>query len=300
MSRASGRRRVGWSIGILLVVSFTSWALIHGWRRIAAYNWNLSAAWLAFGVLLVLTAFAGTGLGYHSLVCRLQPTAAPSSLATVSVWARSMLGRYVPGSVLMVVGRLELGLRLGIARRTSLAASLYEQIFGFALAGVGGVIFLASGAGRADGAWAALLAPLLLAVLHPRIFGPASSWGLAKLKREPLDALLSERAVTGFIGWYAGTTLLMSAGVWALVHSAAPTSGSILVVGGAYQLSVVLGTLAIVVPAGIGVREVALAVALTSRLGADVAAVVAIALRVVLTALEVLFVGVVALVVARR
>ena len=214
-----------------------------------------------------------------------------------------MLARYVPGSILMVVGRLELGLRLGISRRTSLAASLYEQIFGFALAGVGGAIFLASGGGRANGALVALLAllaPLLLAVLHPRVFGPASSWGLAKIKREPLDALLNERAVTAFIGWYAGTTLLMSAGVWALVHSAAPASGSLLVVGGAYQLSVVLGTLAIVVPAGIGVREVALAVALTSRLGADVAAVVALALRVVLTALEVLFVGAVALLVARR
>ena len=299
MLRPGQLRLLGWSVGILLVVAFTGWALIHGWDSIAAYDWNLSVGWLALGVAVVIAAFVTTGLGYHALIARLQTTR-PPVLPTLSVWARSMLGRYVPGSILMVVGRLELGLRLGIGRRTSLAASLYEQVFGFTLAGVAGVLFLISGVGKAHAAWVALLAPALLVLLHPRAFGPVSTWVLTKVKRSPLERLLSVRAVAGFIGWYAGTTLLMSVGVWALVRSAAPTSGSLLLVGGAYQLSVVLGTLAVLVPAGLGVREATLAVALAPRLGGDVAAVIAIALRFALTALEVLFVGAVALVVARR
>jgi glycosyltransferase 2 family protein len=293
-------RTVGWAVGILLVIAFTTWALVRGWRGIGEYDWKLSIGWLVLGIVLVVTALVATGTGYWLLICRLQPESQPPMLATLSIWARSLLGRYVPGSILMFVGRLELGRGIGIARRTSLAASLYEQIFGPALAAVAAIFFVATGVGGSQGLWAAVLLPFLLVLLHPKILGSWSRWALAKVKRPPLHVLLTGRQVWGFAGWYAVTTLLMSAGVWALIHAAAPSSGSVFTVGGAYQLSVVLGTLALFIPAGLGVREVALALALAPRVGTDVANVLAIGLRFALTALEVAVVGTVVFVAARR
>ena len=46
----------------------------------------------------------------------------------VSAWARSLLGRYVPGNVLMVVGRAVMAEAHGVPKRVTVAATTYEQV----------------------------------------------------------------------------------------------------------------------------------------------------------------------------
>ena len=294
-------RRTGWIVGSTLVAGFLGWALVDGGRRVSEYSWRLVPGWLILGLALIVLAYLTTGLGYHGLVSRLQP-APPARLATLSVWARSLLGRYVPGNVLMVLGRLELGRNIGISRRVSLAASIYEQVYGLAMAALWGVAYLVVGFGDGHGraVWVAALLPALVVVLHPRIFGPMSAWALRRARKSPLETFLSGRQVAAFTAWYALTASLMALGIWSVVHAAAPGAGNPIEIAGAFQLAVALSTLAVIFPSGLGVREGVFALALGRHVPGGVAVALSVGARLILTAVELAFVAVVFLVARRR
>jgi hypothetical protein len=205
-----------------------------------------------------------------------------------------VLARYVPGNVLMVASRLVLGREAGIPARVSFAASVYEQALSLGAAAIGGVALIAfHGAGSVGSAtWVVALVPLGLVALHPRVFGPAANWGLRKLGREPLTVFLSGRALMALFAWYAVAAALLALGVGLVVRSAAPGAGSLAYVGLAFLASFVVSMLAFVFPSGLGVREGAFALALARDLPGGVAIALSAGVRLVLTAAELLFVGV--------
>jgi hypothetical protein len=144
--------------------------------------------------------------------------------------------------------------------------------------------------------WIVAGVPLLLAVLHPRVFVPLSTWALRRAGREPLPRFLSGRAMAVLLVGYAVQMVLLSVGVWALVRSAAgPAAGGPAFVGLAFVLSFTLATLAFIFPSGLGVREGLFALALSQHLPGSVAATISVGVRLVLTAVELGFVGVAAL-----
>ena len=294
-------RRAGWIIAIGLVVAFLGWGIVDGWRTVADYPWRLSPGWFVLGLGALGASFLIAGLGYHGLVSRLQPPGPPVR-STLSVWGRSLLGRYVPGNVLMVLGRLELGRRIGIARPVSLSASVYEQVLGLTLAAVWGMVYLVTGFGAQHGRaiWLVAAIPVLALVLHPRVFRPLSTWALGRIKRPPLERFLSGRQVAGFAAWYAISSSLTAMGTWAVVHSAAAGSGNPIEVAGAFQLAVVLSTLAVIIPSGLGVREGVFALALSRHVGGSVALALSVGARLIITMVELAFVAIVFLLARRR
>jgi hypothetical protein len=133
-------------------------------------------------------------------------------------------------------------------------------------------------------------------LLHPRLFGPLANGVLRKLKREPLDDLLSAREVVGFVLWYAFGLALLGLGVWLVVRGiAGAQAGGPLYVGAGFLLSFVVSMLAFVFPSGIGVREGVLALVLARHLPGEVAIAVAAAVRLALTVAELAFTGLVVL-----
>ena len=104
----------------------------------------------------------------------------------MAVWARSLLGRYVPGNVLMVASRLVLGQEAGIPRKVSLAASVYEQALSLGAAAACGLVLLAvyGADGIGPAAWLVAIVPAGLLVLDPRLFGRLSTWALGRAGRE--------------------------------------------------------------------------------------------------------------------
>jgi hypothetical protein len=296
------RRRALALLAVLLAFGFLAAAVARDWSAVEDFEWEIQAGWLLGGIALVMVNFAGVGLGYGLMVRRLMGPAAPGLWPLLRIWALSQLGRYVPGSVVMVVGRLELGREIGVPRKVSLAASAYEQALSLATAALAGLVWLvALSDGDLDGPlWLVALLPLGLALLHPRPFGALASRALSLVNREPLEVLLRPREVAVATLWFAACNIAIALGVWMLVRSAAgPEAGSAAFVGFAYLLSFTVALLAFVVPSGLGIRDGLLALALAERLPGGVAVAVAIGLRLVMTAIELLFAGLVVLA-ARR
>jgi hypothetical protein len=290
-ARSPLRRWGGLAAG-LLVLGFMGWALVDGWSAVSSYDWDLEPGLLVLGVLVLLGFYAVSALGYGAIADRLHHPG-PPPLVTISIWAKSLLGRYVPGNVLMVLGRVVLSHERGVPRRVTLAATVYEQALSLGVAAAAGVIWIAAYSGGDDARlWLLALVPLGLLLLDPRIFGPASAWALRKAGREPLPRLLATRPLLGLLGWYAGIAVVGGLGIWLLVRSAAGAeAGGPAFVGLAFLLSFAVSMVAFIFPSGIGIREGAFALALAQNVPGSVAVALSVGSRLVLSLVELAFVG---------
>ena len=290
-------RRWGGLAAGLLVLAFLGWALVDGWSALSAYEWSVQPALLALGCAVLTVFYLASGLGYVAIAGRLHPDGPPAR-ATLSIWARSLLGRYVPGNVLMVLGRVVLSHERGIPRRATLAATAYEQILALGVAGAGAGVFVAAyeGGGGGTRLWLLSLVPLGLLALHPRVFGPLSAFALRAARREPLGRLIPPRPLLGLVAWYAAAAALLGLGIWLLVRSAAGAeAGGPAFIGLAFLLSFALSTLAFIFPSGLGVREGVFALALSQNVPGSVAVALSVGVRVMLTMVELVFIAIVVL-----
>jgi hypothetical protein len=289
----SRARRIGGLVAGLLVVAFLAVALIEGWSNVTAYEWQFDARFFAVSVLATAAALTMAAVGYALLLEQLSARPLPRA-RIVSIWARSLLGRYVPGNVVMFAGRVVLGREAGVPGRVSLAASVYEQGLALGVSAIAAVGFLlhVGDLGRGPWLWAVALVPVGLVILHPRLFAPLSTALLRRLGREPLQVFLSLRQVLLFAGLYALVYAVLAVGVWGAVRAfAGPEAGGPLYVGSGFLLSFLVSMLAFVFPSGLGVREGILALALARDLPGSVAIAAAGAARVVMTLTEIAFAG---------
>ncbi len=301
-ARRWDRRRVLGQAGGVLVLIFLLLTVVKGWNKVSSYDWELSAGWLAFGVVVLLGFYLITAFAYEEILSQLHAPMPPERV-TIAVWAKSLLGRYVPGNVMMVVGRVVMAENTGVPKRVTLAATAYEQVLAICAAAVGAMLVLFEPKGSPIGAavWLLMLIPLGLVVLHPRVFKPASTWLLGKAGRAPLQTFLSGRQVVLLLGWYVVTTAMLGVGVWALVHSAAGSgAGNVVEVGAGFLLAFVVAMAAFIFPSGLGVRDGAFALVLSQSLPGSVAVAVAVGVRFALVVIELVFVGAAALVGRRR
>ncbi len=212
----------------------------------------------------------------------------------------SQLGKYLPGSVWAFVAQVELARDQKVPRSRGAAATLLAVAVTVAT----GLAVAASAlpATSVDAArrwwWALLLAPLSLATLHPRVVG----WGI-RLAGRPFTRFrevaeagplhIGGRAITAAVGWSLLAWVPLGLHVWVLTWSVGgdPVS-SVGPAVGAYALAWTLGLLVIFAPAGIGVREVVLVVALAPVVDAGAALVVAVLSRLVMTLADLAWAGV--------
>ena len=279
------------------MLGFLGWALVNGWSTVSEYDWDIEPVVLSLGVIVIGLFYLASGVGYGAIVDRLHSDGPPAR-TTLSIWARSLLGRYVPGKFLMVVSRVVMSYDHGVPRRVTVAATVYEQLLTLGVAAAGSVVFVVLfGTAGAVQVWLLALLPLGLVVLHPRIFGPMSAWLLKKVRREPLPVLLAPRPLAALIGWYAVIAFLLCTGVWLLVRSAAgPEAGSPAFVGLAFLVSFAISVIAFLFPSGLGVREGAFALALAQNVPTGVAVALSVGTRLVMTLVELAFIAAVVLV----
>jgi hypothetical protein len=116
--------------------------------------------------------------------------------------------------------------------------------------------------------WLLLLVPVGIALVHPRVIGPAVNALLRFARREPIDLALHGSALWGAVGWPVVSWSLLGLQCWALVVAlGGPPLGSLIGAVGGFALAYVAGTVAVFAPGGLGVREAVLGVALAGVIG---------------------------------
>jgi hypothetical protein len=207
--------------------------------------------------------------------------------AALHVFFLGQLGKYVPGSVFAVAAQMELGRAHGAPRsRTGTAGLLFLGVLVAAglLAAAVALPLTSPGALRSY-AWVLLVLPLGAVLLAPPVLTRLVGLLLRTLRREPLDRPLSARAVAAALGWALVMWAAYGVHLWLLVRPQDVQAGTslLLLSTGAYALAWTAGFLVVVAPAGAGVRELALVVALAPVLDRTGALAVAVLSRVLMT-----------------
>jgi glycosyltransferase 2 family protein len=212
-----------------------------------------------------------------------------------SVWGKSILARYLPGNVFMFVGRAWMSHSHGLPVERVTAAMVYEQALGVCGALLAVAVLFPFWEYRPGVTALSLLAvPVLVALMHPRVFGPVAGWALRLLRRPPLKVTLGFGAVLGMLCLFTLDWLIAGTGAWLLARAITGLGVDDLpLVIVAYALAYVAGMVAFFIPSGIGVREAVLTASLSKELPGGVALTWALLLRLWVTVVELVFVGLV-------
>jgi hypothetical protein len=188
--------------------------------------------------------------------------------------------------------------RAGVPRRITLASVVYEQAVSATSALAVAAYFFISHPDLDDEPlrWAVLLAiPAAIALLHPRVFGPLADRALRAFGREPLPAVIPLRGVLVLLAFYALNWGVISIGIYCVARSVSSIPFSeVLTVGSAQAVGYVAALVTLVAPAGLGIRDAAFAWSVKVAVPGNsfaVGSLIAIAVRGVLTVVEVIYVG---------
>jgi len=297
----SRRVRLALQIGLaVLIFGFLVLTVINQWSEIQSEGVHFHIAWLAPAIVILPLFYVFSALGWD-FILRFLGHRIGVGRAQVA-WGQPLLARYVPGSILYVLGRVLLSERAGVPRRTTIASIVYEQAISATSAIIVASYFVINHPDLQGQPlrWVVLLAiPAAIAILHPRVFGPLANKALKAFGREPLPAVVPLRGVIGLIAFYSLNWVVVAFGIYCVARSVTYIPfDDILLVGSAQAIGYFAALITIVAPAGLGVRDAAFAWGLKAALPGNsfaLGSLIAIAVRGVMTVGELLYVGAVTL-----
>lgn len=283
-------RRAGIAVVFgLAVLAFGGVFVVARWDELstvlAELSWPVVLAALVLAALAQLASLASFRVVVAELGARVSPRPAGA------IFAVSQLGKYLPGSVWGMVVLVSMGTRRGVPRRVSVAGGVICLVVSLATAaGLAGLLLPLVAMDTVRHFWfVALLLPLLLAALHPRVVTGVLDVALRKIGRVPVPDRMSYRATVWAAGWQTLCWLLYGLHAWVLaVGIGAPADPrSLAITVGGFALAYGIGPLFVLTPAGAGVREAVLVLLLGSVLGGSSAALaVALVSRLLLVVTE--------------
>jgi len=291
----SRRVRLALQVGLaLLIFGFLVLTVVNQWSEIKSEGVHFHGAWLVPAMLVLPSFFVLSAFGWD-LILRFLGYPIGFGRAQVA-WGQPLLARYVPGSVLYVLGRVLLSERAGVPRRITLASIVYEQAVSATSAVLVAAYFIISHPDLQGDSyrWAVLLlVPVAITLLHPRVFGPLVNRLLAVFGREPLPAVISLRGVLSLIAFYALNWVVVALGIYCVARSVTFIPfGDVLLVGSAQAIGYFAALVTIVAPAGLGPKDAAFAWAVKAALPSKsfaLGSLIAIAVRGVMMAAEILY-----------
>lgn len=293
----SRRVRLAIQIGLAaLIFGFLVLTVIDQWSEIQSEGLHFQVAWLLPGVVIIVVYFIFSAFGWE-LTLRFLGYRIGFGRAQVA-WGQPLLARYVPGSVLYVLGRVLLSERAGVPRRISITSIVYEQAISATSAIVVAAYFIIKHPDLqgVPERWAVLLLiPLAIVLMHPRVFGPLANRVLKAFGRDPLPVFIPLRGIIALVVYYSLNWIVVSFGIWSIARSVTNIPfEDVLLVGSAQAIGYFAALVTLVAPAGLGVRDAAFAWAVKAALpGRSFAlgSLIALAVRGVMTVAELVYVA---------
>ena len=278
-------------LAVAVVLGCFAVAAITQGSKLSDFHWRFEPRWLALAVL-AFVAFQGIQqegwritLGF--LGERLDPPRARA------IWNVSLLGRYVPTSAMMAVGRISIAERYGVSKRVCLVSVLYEVALALTAAACLAAYWFIRLPGLAGHPARFLIVAVPLAAvaaLHPRVFHTLANAGLRRLGRDVLPREIPFGRVLVVLALYLVTFLVAGVGTYAFAHAIHPVAARFIpLVLVSFSVGFIASVAGFLLPAGLGARETALASALAPALPLAVGLAVAVGVRLIQMAIEVLY-----------
>jgi glycosyltransferase 2 family protein len=261
------------AVALIVLLALRLW---QRWRRDPVDFGRLDGGVFAAAVVASVAAVSAYGLVWPYLLRRL---GTPAPFSWITLFFKSQLGKYLPGSVWQYAGRVGLAHNRGVPVQRAVV-SVFAEI-GYSAVAAAAAASLIFGWLAAAGVFVGLIAARL--ALRNRVAGLIRT---GRLDRQSVVAALRAGPAAVFLylvvwGMYGVAFWTTGRALFAIPASDVPRYI------GVFALAWLAGLVAFFAPGGIGVREAVIAALLTGRLGQADAIVLAATSRVVLSAIDV-------------
>jgi hypothetical protein len=275
------------SLFIIAAFGFMAYYLISNWSRLDHYDWQLNYYYLIASMIMVWLYLLGPVIIFKLIFKHIADH--DFSFPTMfKIFNLSFIGRYLPGKLWSVVGIVYYTSEYGISKRVAMAGVIINEVC-FKSSGLllGLLYFAYSGAYPIMKYMALVLIVVGLIAIHPRILQPILNYLLKLLKKDQLRLNITYSTILGYFFLYLIFWSIYSLSFYLLIQAISPVHiASPLKFLAILPLAWTVGYLAIFIPGGVGVREGMLVALLTSYITPEIALVIALAQRLISTAVE--------------
>ena len=284
-------RRAALVVLLLAALTLAVLSVAGSWSDVRDGFDQLSPGPVAGAFAAVLASLGCSLLSWRATVDGLGTTVPVRRAARI--YFVGQLGKYLPGSVWPVLAQMELGAAHGLSRPVVGTSSLLAMAVAVPVALALGLLALPAllAADASSYLWLFLVLPVAVAVLCPPVLNPLLQRALRLLRRPPLPERLGGPAVLRGALLAGAAQVLLGLHAWLLARDLGAQGPVLPLAVGAFALANVAGLLAVPVPAGAGVREAVLVVALAPVLPVGQALLLALVSRVLLTAGDLVVAG---------
>ena len=295
--RAVARRVIPIVFYVLLALFLFLYVRSVDWGQLAGIKWNWW--WVAVATAISLGfRYWGVGIWFY-LLRRLGATGLKGSGVTLThVYAKSWMGRYIPGAATWIIGKVYFASKHGVSRARLGVSGLLEGALQIAATlALALVLLLIDPRTHALDPWIIVLMIVAFVgcavCLVPRVFVFLISTALRVLRRKPLDDDVTPNlgTVLGGAGLYVAGAVLSGTAYYFITLAVYPSlklSDATFVIGAASMASAI-SMLAVFAPGGLGVREGVQALLLALVMPGPIALVVVVVTRVWSLAVDGLF-----------
>jgi hypothetical protein len=216
------------------------------------------------------------------------------------IYAKAWLGKYIPGKVAWLAGKVYFAMDRGISKTVLGVASLVDTILQLLTAMILGVFFLlVSGAysnfSTAYNVFFLSSVIIGLITISPPVFNRLISFGYKTIKKKPFDAKYHIKTIdiARIAPLYMAIHALSALPIYFIVSSLGVSLSVIdlVYVSGAFIFAGAVGTFAVFAPSGIGVREGITLLFISSVMDSETALTLVILLRLWTVLLDFIYFG---------
>ena len=283
-------RRVVSIVIVGVIFFFLARILYRDWTKISTYQWDVNYYLLTLSFILMVASSMVIGLGWN-LILRLLGAVVGYRKA-LKIYLLTELGRYIPGKVWTMVGKVYLLKKEGVSTvkgGTSVVVRLAIHVVSGLLIFFVSLLFWTPAESVRRVYLLLFLLPVGLLFLHPSVFGRTLNFGLKRLKRNGIKFTLKYEHIILLILFWCGWWVLVGISTYFLIISVYPLSFVLLpAIVGICAITWLAGFLSFMVPAGLGVIEGMVVLLLGLYLPVHIAILIALLIRVLRTANNVL------------
>jgi uncharacterized membrane protein YbhN (UPF0104 family) len=277
---------------LLVVVAGAAWTISNHWSTVVATAKTLPWSTLVLSELAVIVGIGFGTLTWRRIIEDLGPPVGVFRCAQINLVGS--LGKYIPGSVWAYVLQMELGRKAGVGRARIFTGSLMQVGLGLVAAATFGLLAYPTLSGKFPGAFVfAIILPVGLVALHPKILTWATNLMLKVLRRQPLPGPVPFRMVTEALGLQLVSYCFFGLHLWLLAQAvgAAPGFAGFVLCTAAISIGLNAGLFFFVLPSGAGIRDGVIVAVLISSLAYPQALAFAVVSRVMFVVADLVTAG---------
>tara|TARA_Y100000310_G_scaffold305302_1_gene345310 strand:- start:151 stop:1044 length:894 start_codon:yes stop_codon:yes gene_type:complete len=276
---------------IIAIFVFLGSYLYSSWGEVQQYEFSLSLAPFLLSYIFVFLHFIFVALAWALLLRALRKPGLPM-MEAVKIRTVSDFGRFVPGKVWLVLGRVEMSKKFGMPSDVITFSTLMEifmNILSTVILFVIIFLVIVQHSLSEYALYVLLLLPIPLFLLHPRFSAPFMKLAAKFLKKDYVKSQMKFYYILSLLSVFIVAWIILGIGFYLMVYAIYPVSLSLLLpFTGIFALAWALGFVMIFLPAGLGFREAVLTYFLSMFLPTPIAIIVAIVSRLWLVSGEIL------------